>query len=468
VAYRGYPSGGSLADHLLRLLSPDLRSSLEHRVSEFRRLGIKDDEWEFNVKPLLTPLTVRSVTAKLVKRILRPSEDVEVQATAMFTPVMLSSLDTILTFVHWGSSKYKLFYETAFEADEVSVSPFGILWSSKFKDLDATKISRLPLDAYIVNTIRFPKVTSPNEIEPLTDSTFIIVGDRDVSIYTIYKSVCRLVGDVRRSRFKGRDYRNVLVEFVDRSFRVRRLLMDMPVEDLEVIGGRAEFFNALIVREDLVEDGKRRGPLYTVHLMDLARVSGFQVGDLELPLELFEFLRDEYMRSEGLVSFRLDFLKLRNVLSHITNHFRKGSDEELWVKVLDDNEFLKLMINGTGIYRVKGDSVVYFNPLIAEFILAQGGALNIDVRVADVPFEIALAMEEFDREMKAYDPGSFLDPFLKLELKLRYATQKLKDRFEEVLGIRVHVEGIIHKLNKLNGLLYHSKMYNVVVEGVSS
>jgi hypothetical protein len=126
------------------------------------------------------------------------------------------------------------------------------------------------------------------------------------------------------------------------------------------------------------------------------------------------------------------------------------------------------MIDSTGIYRVKGDSVVYFNPLIAEFILAQGGALNIDVRVADVPFEIALAMEEFNREIKAYDPGSFLDPFLKLELKLRYATQKLKDRFEEVLGIRVHGEGIIRKLNKLNGLLYHSKMYNVVVEGVSS
>jgi hypothetical protein len=134
MAYRGYPSRGSLADHLLRLLSPDLRSSLEHRISEFRRLGIKGDEWSFDVKPLLTPLTVRSVTAKLVKRILRPSEDVEVQATAMFTPVMLSSLDTILTFVHWGSGKYKLFYETTFEADEVSVSPFGILWSSEFKD----------------------------------------------------------------------------------------------------------------------------------------------------------------------------------------------------------------------------------------------------------------------------------------------------------------------------------------------
>jgi hypothetical protein len=459
VAYRGYPSGGSLADHFLRLLSPDLRSSLEHWVSEFRRLGIKGDEWSFDVKPLLTPLTVRSVVAKLVKRILRPSEDVEVQATAMFIPVMLSSLDTILTFVHWGSGKYKLFYETTFEADEVRVSPFGILWSSKFKDLDATKISRLPLDAYIVNTIRFPKVTSPNEIEPLTDSTFIIVGDRDVSIYTIYKSLCRLVGDARKSRFKGRDYRNVLVEFVDRNFRVRKLLMDMPVEDLEVIGGRAESFNAIIVREDSVEDGKRRGPLYTAHLMDLARVSGFQVGDLELPLELFEFLRDEYMRSEGLVSFRLDFLKLRNVLSYITRYFRKGSYEELWAKVLD-NEFLKLMIDSTGIYRVKGDSVVYFNPLIAEFILAQGGALNMDVRVADVPFEIALAMEEFSREIKAYDPRRKpLDI-----LTLKDATRKLKDRFEEVLGIRVRDEGIIHKLN---GLLYHSKMYNVVVEGVS-
>jgi hypothetical protein len=459
VAYRGYPSGGSLADHLLRLLSPDLRSSLEHRISEFRRLGIKGDEWSFDVKPLLTPLTVRSVTAKLVKRILRPSEDVEVQATAMFTPVMLSSLDTILTFVHWGSGKYKLFYETTFEADEVSVSPFGILWSSEFKDLDATKISGLPLDAYIVNTIRFPKVTSPNEIEPLTDSTFIIVGDRDVSIYTIYKSVCRLVGDVRRSMFKGRDYRNVLVEFVDRSFRVRKLLMDMPVEDLEVIGGRAEFFNALIVREDSVRDGKRRGPLYTVHLMDLARVSGFQLGDLELPLELFEFLRDEYMRSEGLVSFRLDFLKLRNVLSSITRYFRKGSYGELWVKVLD-NEFLKLIIDSTGIYRVKGDSVVYFNPLIAEFMLAQGGALNIDVRVADVPFEIALAIEEFSREIKAYDPRRKpLDI-----LNLKDTIQKLKNRFEQVLGIRVRGEGIIHELNRL---LYHSKVYNVVVEGVS-
>ena len=460
MAYRGYPSGGSLADHFLRLLSPDLRSSLEHRVSEFRRLGIEGDEWSFNVKPLLTPLTVRSVTAKLVKRILRPSGDVEVQATAMFTPVMLSSLDTILTFVHWGSSKYKLFYETTFEAVDVSVSPFGILWSSEFKDLDATKISRLPLDAYIVNTIRFPKVTSPNEIEPLTDSTFIIVGDRDVSIYTIYKSLCRLIGDVRKSRFKGRDYRNVLVEFVDRNFGVQRLLMDMPVEDLEVIGGRAESFNALIVREDLlVEGGRRRGPLYTAHLMDLARVSGFQVGDLELPLELFEFLRDEYMRSEGLVSFRLDFLKLRNVLSSITRYFRKGSYGELWVKVLD-NKFLKLMIDSAGIYRVKGDSVVYFNPLIAEFILAQGGALNIDVRMADVPFEIALAMEEFSREIKAYDPRKKpLDI-----LRLRGATQKLKDRFEQVLGIRVRDEGIIHKLNRL---LYHSKVYNVVVEGVS-
>jgi len=272
--------------------------------------------------------------------------------------------------------------------------------------------------------------------------------------------VCRLVGDVRRSRFKGRDYRNVLVEFVDRNFRVRKLLMDMPVEDLEVIGGRAESFNALIVREDSVEDGKRRGPLYTVHLMDLARVSGFQVGDLELPLELFEFLRDEYMRSEGLVSFRLDFLKLRNVLSDITRYFRKGGHEKLWVKVLDDNEFLKLMINSTGIYRVKGDSVVYFNPLIAEFILAQGGALNLDVRVADVPFEIALAMEEFNREIKAYDPRR--EPLDILRLK--DAIQKLKNRFEQVLGIRVHGEGIIHKLN---GLLYHSKMYNVVVEGVS-
>jgi len=459
VAYRGYPSRGSLADHLLGLLSPDLRSSLEHRVSQLKRLRIKGDEWSFNVKPLLTPLTVRSVTAKLVKRILRPSGDVEVQATAMFTPVMLSSLDTILTFVHWGSGKYKLFYETTFEADEVSVSPFGILWSSEFKDFDATKISRLPLDAYIVNTIRFPKVTSPNEIEPLTDSTFIIVGDRDVSIYTIYKSVCRLVGDVRRSRFKGRDYRNVLVEFVDRNFRVRKLLMDMPVEDLEVIGGRAESFNALIVREDSVEDGKRRGPLYTAHLMDLASVSGFQVGDLELPLELFEFLRDEYMRSEGLVSFKLDFLKLRDVLSSITRYFRKGGYGELWVKVLD-NEFLKLMIDSTGIYRVKGDSVVYFNPLIAEFILVQGGALNIDVRMADVPFEIALAMEEFSREIKAYDPRR--EPLDILRLK--DATRKLKDRFEEVLGIRVRDEGIIHKLN---GLLYHSKMYNVVVEGVS-
>jgi hypothetical protein len=458
MAYRGYPSRGSLADHLLRLLSPDLRSSLEHRVSEFRRLGIEGDEWSFNVKPLLTPLTVRSVTAKLVKRILRPSEDVEVQATAMFTPAMLSSLDTILTFVHWGSGKYKLFYETTFEAVKVSVSPFGILWSSEFKDINATEISGLPLDAYIVNTIRFPKVTSPNEIEPLTDSTFMIVGDRDVSIYTIYKSVCRLVGDVRRSRFKGRDYRNVLVEFVDRSLRVQRLLMDMPVEDLEVIGGRAESFKALIVREDSVEDGKRRGPLYTVHLMDLARVSGFQVGDVELPLELFEFLRDEYIRSEGLVSFKLDFLKLRDVLSSVTHYFRKGSYGELWVKVLD-NEFLKLMIDSTGIYRVKGDSVVYFNPLVAEFILAQGGALSIDVRMADVLFEIALAMEEFSREIKAYDPRKKpLDI-----LRLRGATQKLKDRFEEVLGIRVRDEGIIHKLNRL---LYHSKVYNVVVEGV--
>ncbi|MFZ8794785.1 MAG: hypothetical protein ACO2O2_13010 [Acidilobaceae archaeon] len=460
MAYRGYPSRGSLADHFLRLLSPDLRSSLEHRVSEFRRLGIKDDEWEFNVKPLLTPLTVRSVTARLVKRILRPSEDVEVQAIAMFTPVMLSSLDTILTFVHWGSSKYKLFYETTFEADKVNISPFGILWSSEFKDIDVTKISGLPLDAYIVNTIRFPKVTSLNEIEPLTDTTFMIVGDRDVSIYTIYKSVCKLVGDVRESRFKGRDYRNVLVEFVDRSFRVRRLLMDMPVEDLEVIRGRAESFNALIVREDLlVEGGRRRGPLYTVHLLDLARVSGFRVGDVELPLELFEFLRDEYMRSEGLVSFKLDILKLRNVLSNITRYFRKGSNEELWVRVLNDNEFLKLMINSTGIYRVKGDSVVYFNPLIAEFILAQGGALSIDVRAADVPFEIALAMEEFSREIKAYDPGNPLNI-----LRLKDVTRKLKDRFEHVLGIRVRDEGIIHKLN---GLLYHSKVYNVVVEGVS-
>jgi hypothetical protein len=460
VAYRGHPSRGSLADHLLGLLSPDLRSSLEQRVSELRRLGIEGDEWEFNVKPLLTPLTVRSVTAKLVKRILRPSEDVEVQATAMFTPIMLSSLDTILTFVHWGSGKYKLFYETTFEADKVSVSPFGILWSSEFKDIDVTKISGLPLDAYIVNTIRFPKVTFPNEIEPLTDSTFIIVGDRDVSIYTIYKSVCRLVGDVRRSRFKGRDYRNVVVEFVDRNFRVQKLLMDMPVEDLEVIGGQGESFNALIVREDLVEGGKRRGPLYTAHLLDLARVSGFQVGDVELPLELFEFLRDEYTRSEGLVSFRLDFLKLRDVLSYITRYFRKGSYGELWVKVLNDNEFLKLMINSTGIYRVKGDSVVYFNPLIAEFILVQGGALSIDVRMADVPFEIALAMEEFSREIKAYDLRKKpLDI-----LRLRGATQKLKDRFEQVLGIRVRDEGIIHKLN---GLLYHSKVYNVVVEGVS-
>jgi hypothetical protein len=459
MAYRGYPSRGNLVDHLLRLLSPDLRSSLKHRVSEFRRLGIEGDEWSFEVKPLLTPLTVRSVTAKLVKRILRPSEDVEVQATAMFTPVMLSSLDTILTFVHWGSSKYKLFYETTFEADKVSVSPFGILWSSEFKDFDVTKISGLPLDAYIVNTIRFPKVTSPNEIEPLTDTTFIIVGDRDVSIYTIYKSVCRLVGDVRRSRFKDRDYRNVLVEFVDRNFRVQKLLMDMPVEDLEVIGGRAKSFNALIVREDLlVEGGRRRGPLYTVHLLDLARVSGFQVGDVKLPLELFEFLRDEYMRSEGLVSFKLDFLKLRDVLSSITRHFRKGSYEELWVKVLD-NEFLKLMIDSTGIYRVKGDSVVYFNPLIAEFILAQGGALSIDTRMADVPFEIALAMEEFNREIKAYDPRNPLDI-----LRLKDAIQKLKNRFEEVLGIRVRDEGIIHKLNRL---LYYSKVYNVVVEGVS-
>jgi hypothetical protein len=458
MAYKGYPSGGSLADHFLRLLSPDLRSSLEHRVSEFRRLGIKGDEWKFDVKPLLTPLTVRSVTAKLVKRILRPSEDVEVQATAMFTPVMLSSLDTILTFVHWGSGKYKLFYETTFEADKVSVSPFGILWSSEFKDIDVTKISGLPLDAYIVNTIRFPKVTLPNEIEPLTDSTFIIVGDRDVSIYTIYKSVCRLVGDVRRSRFKGRDYRNVVVEFVDRNFRVQKLLMDMPVEDLEVIGGQGESFNALIVREDLVEGGKRRGPLYTAHLLDLARVSGFQVGDVELPLELFEFLRDEYMRSKGLVSFKLNFPKLRDVLSSITRHFRKGSYGELWVKVLD-NEFLKLMIDSTGIYRVKGDSVVYFNPLVAELILAQGGALSIDVRMADVPFEIALAMEEFSREIKAYDPGNPLNI-----LKLKDATRKLKDRFEQVLGIRVRDEGVIHKLN---GLLYHSKVYNVVVEGVS-
>jgi hypothetical protein len=117
------------------------------------------------------------------------------------------------------------------------------------------------------------------------------------------------------------------------------------------------------------------------------------------------------------------------------------------------------MIDSTGIYRVKGDSVVYFNPLIAEFILAQGGALSIDVRAADVPFEIALAMEEFSREIKAYDPGNPLNI-----LKLKDATRKLKDRFEQVLGIRVRDEGVIHKLNRL---LYHSKVYNVVVEGVS-
>jgi hypothetical protein len=93
-------------------------------------------------------------------------------------------------------------------------------------------------------------------------------------------------------------------------------------------------------------------------------------------------------------------------------------------------------------------------------ISLMGYALNIDVRMADVPFEIALAMEEFSREIKAYDPRKKpLDI-----LTLKDAIQKLKDRFEQVLGIRVRDEGIIHKLNRL---LYHSKMYNVVVEGVS-
>ena len=395
--------GRILENHILNLLprNDSLYSVLERKISLLRDvLNLSDNTWRFKLESTtaILPLDVSSdVTARLIRRIIEPIKGVKISAESLSLPVMILSLDSILTLVHWGYFRKELVKRErrVLEAREPQVSLIQMLWAGGFQDIDFERVSGVPLDAYLINTTRFPKFTSPRVLEPFSDTTFIIPGDESVRIYSIYKSVCKLAGEVRRSRFRE-SYGNVLVELVDRGFSVQKLVVDIPYEDLEVVKERGGVFNAIVVREDEVERGRRRH-VYTVHLLDTMGIPGLHVGEYELPLELLEVLRDEYLRSECLTCFKWNPSRLREVLRSTRTYLDEKALNSLLAQMLD-NESLKLVVNSTGIYRVQDDTVFYLHPTVVELILKLGGSLSVKMyskEIFDLPFEISRLLEEF-------------------------------------------------------------------------
>ncbi len=457
-----------LENHVLNLLSGGslLRSVLESRVSLLRRtLNIDSTAWrfKFNDSTFILPLDVAGdVTAKLVRRILEPARGARVSAEHISLPVMILSLDSILTLVHWGYSRAKLARQerAVLEARHPEVSLLGIIWARGFQDVSFERLSGLPLDAYLLSTIRFPRLASPKTLEPFSDTTFVIPGDDSVKIYSIYKSVCRLKdkSEVRRSRFKE-GYGNVRVELVDRDFRVQELLIDIPYEDLDVVRERGGVFNAIIVREDTVERDEWRY-VYTAHLLDMMRLKGLQVGEYEFPLELLEVLRDEYLKSSSLTRFRWNSSRLREVLRGVRPRLDRKAFDSLWAKVLDDEESLKLIVNSTGIYRVCDNTVIYMHPAVIELILRLGGSFNIYSKdIFDLPFKISEELED----LKGKFPMNPLDV-----ISFMSESSRLSDMLSSIPNVKLGSSSVLLSILKATiDIIYRSKGYNSVVEGAT-
>jgi len=461
MSYKALGGGRILENHILSLLSRNnfLYSVLKRKISSLRgALNLSSDTWRFELGSItyILPLDVTSdVTAKLIRRIIKPSEGVEISAEFLSLPVMVFSLDSILTLIRWGSYKSVLMKRErrVLEAKEPKVSLLEMLWAKSFLDIGFKRVLGSPLDVYLVNTIRFPKFTSPKGLEPFSDTTFIIPGDESVRIYSIYKSVCKLAGEVRESKFKE-GFGSVPVELVDRDFRIQKLLFDVPYEDLEVIEGRGGVFNAIVMREDEVERGGSRYT-YTIHPLDTMRITGPRVGEYELPLELLEVLRDEYLRSDCLTCFKWNPSRLREALRSTRPYLDERAFDSLRAQMLDD-ESLKLVVNSTGIYRVSDDTVFYLHPIVIELILRLERSLNVIVYskgILDLSFEILRLLEEF-KDKLSRNPSNISVVVECLKLSNMLGAPHVKQKCSTLLSLlKITVDA-----------MRRSKSYNRVVE----
>ena len=293
---------------------------------------------------------------------------------ASFFPAFSFLMDRTITLIYWGEKNpilspkefgtfnLKNSILEAEKPDSVEVSTVNLVWPKSVYPVKNQELERWAV-LYLFNVLLPPTFNVYDEV--WLESPFIIIGEKDITIITLHKTLCSIDrGSIREIERKG--IVNVKATIIDRDIKLRNIPVDIPQEHIKEFTERKSPCESIFIKRiSLVgrsgsESLKlyKRYTVYPFGSIKLFKEEGY--GHLLTAISII--LRNRYLKSEDPFFITLTLGELKDKMRLL---FR-GTSEELGLRLLESREGLNNLVSLLEVYNAENSSFLYLHPAFIE------------------------------------------------------------------------------------------------------
>ncbi|MEM2294216.1 MAG: hypothetical protein QXX41_13170 [Nitrososphaerota archaeon] len=356
------------------------------------RLQLKDSCSSTNLNKLFFIFEIGEIFPQvkwrnLIKRDLSLTP-VVLHKRASFLPVYSFSFDRIFTAVYWGekqaildpsSLKYlrlKNFLFTILSPSKnVYISMANFAWLKSVERIWCNNVdSTLKLSKkYIFNALYPPDLTNKFV---WYESPFIIIGDRQLDIFTLHKTVCYL--DPKQVKTSGNHYLKLKVNILDNTLNSKLCYCLLPKENSHLIENKSLTEAVIIKRIRIYDEYTQKHPSFQILLYPLNSSALFDDEYSNIVITIASIvLRRKYLESSEPLSLEATLEKIKREMVDVFHSpfFKqhKLNWDTIAFRLLQKWEGIKIILESLGVYQIINNVLFYLHPSLIESLLTLYG-----------------------------------------------------------------------------------------------